>query len=88
MACRNPLILRTDDGAEYEIMLVRVRTRVGVRWTWVNVGGFRSPVAQHGYIEECVNDILRNPDWGFASRQEAWQNAREYQGVADPLAAI
>lgn len=85
MACRNPLILRADDGAEYEIMLVRVRTRVGVRWTWVNVGNIRDVAA---FVEECRDDIRRDPLCGFLTRREAWENAREYQGFADPLATI
>lgn len=84
MACESPVIVVSPaTGAEYEVTLVRVRTRVGVRWTWVNIGYFRADVSRR-LLREAAMDILRNPEWGYLTRREAFENAREFYAVPNP----
>ena len=79
MACESPVIVVSPaTGAGYEVTLVRVRTRVGVRWTWVNADVSRR------LLREAAMDILRNPEWGYLTRREAFENAREFYAVPNP----
>lgn len=81
MACESPVIVVSPaTGAEYEITLLRIKTRQGWRWTWANVANAEPHVSRR-LLREAAMDILRNPEWGYLTRREAFENAREFYAV-------